>query len=204
MVTKTEAEAKKTPYHPFVAPREYSFELNMDMLGLVRKEFDPSLAIEKFVKALTEKTGEKLDVVAEKIFGEYGINWMRKSIQLGEEYPDRTYEILKEAADRTGELIFPLVLQRDIEIAYLGTQRFRKLTILESWARRFVYKISDCYTFKILREKCFPEVVDFLPCRHACLKACNTALKSLNINGTVKMDATMIRDSHCQFAIARI
>ena len=43
---------------------------------------------------------------------------------------------MKEVADRTGEQFFPLVPQRFIEIAYLSTQEFLELNILENWVRK--------------------------------------------------------------------
>jgi hypothetical protein len=204
MATKSEEEAKRTAYSLFVAPRPYSFELSPEMLELLRKEFDPPIIVAKFAEAIADKKGTEIDTVAEKIFCEYGEQWMRKTFQLGEEYPDRTYEVLKEAADQTGELVFPLVLQRFIEIAYLSTQQFRILPIVENWGRRLVYKVTDCHTFKTLQDKCGSEATSLLPCRHACLTMCRTGCQGLNLDATVDMDATMVRDSYCQFAINRI
>ena len=203
MGTQSEMEAKKTSYEPFIAPRPYSFELSMEMLDLLRKEFDPVHVVSEFARLLAEKGGKEEETLAERVFGGYGAQWMMKSVQLGEEYPDRTYEVLKEAADQTGELVFPLVLQRFIEIAYLGTQQFRKLDIVENWAQRLVYDVKDCYTFKTLREKCGGEVASRWPCQHACLTALRTAAQELNLDFGVEMEATMVKDGHCQFALAR-
>ena len=94
-------------------------------------------------------------------------------------------------------------MQRFIEIAYLGTQQFRKLPVVENWARRLVYKVTDCYTFNLLKEKCDPEVVALLPCRHACLTAGHTACRELNLEAVINMDATMVKDGYCQFVITR-
>ena len=204
MATKSEEEAKKTAYALFVAPRPYSFELSMEMLELLRKEFDPTIVVTGFAEAIAGKKEAEIDAVAEKILGEYGEEWMKKTLQLGEEYPDRTYEVLKEAADQTGELVFPLVLQRFIEIAYLSTQQFRILPIVENWARRLVYKVTDCYTFKTLQEKCGSDVAGLLPCRHACLTLCRTGWEGLNLDATINMDATMVKDGYCQFAVNRL
>ena len=203
MGTKSEELAKKTPYQTFIVPHPYSFELNTDMVGLIRKDFDPPLIVSEFAKALGEKGGGQPEVVAEKIFGKYGVEWMRKSIQLGEEYPDRTYEVLRIAADKTGELVFPLVLQRFMEIAYLSTQQFRKLNIVENWSRRLVYMLKDCYMFKTLQGKCGAEVANLLPCRHACLAAIQTAASELQMDVTAEMEAMMVKDGYCQFAINR-
>ena len=202
MGTKSEELAKKSPYETFVVPHPYSFELNMDMIGLVRKEFDPPLIVAEYAKAIGEK-GAQREVLAEKIFGKYGADWMRKSVQLGEEYPDRTYEMLRIAADKTGELVFPLVLQRFVEIAYLGTQQFRKLNIVENWSKRLAYMLKDCYMYKTLQEKCGAEVANGLPCRHACLTAIQTAAQELKMDVSGEMEAMMNKNGYCQFAINR-
>ena len=203
MGTKTETEAKKSAYPLLITPESYSFELNPDMLNLLRQESDPAGVVARFAQATKEKKGTESDSVAKKLFGEYGQSWMKKTLQLGEEYPDRTYQVLREAAAQTGELVFPYILQRFIEIAYLGTMQLRKLPVVENWARRLVYKVTDCRTFNLLKEKCDPEVVALLPCRHACLAAGNTACQELKLEATITMDATMVKDGYCQFAITR-
>jgi hypothetical protein len=203
MGTKSEELAKATPYETYNVPHPYSFELNMDMLGLIRKEFDPPLVVSEFARALGEKGKGQTEAVAEKIFGKYGAEWMKKSIQLGEEYPDRTYEVLRIAADKTGELGFPLVLQRFVEIAYLSTQQFRLLKIVENWSKRLVYALKDCYMFKTLQAQCGGGVANALPCRHACLTAIQTAAQSLQMDVSAEMEAMMGKDGYCQFAINR-
>ena len=203
MATRSEEEAKKTPYELYVAPRPFSFELDMEMIGLLRKEFDPPIVVERFANEISGKEPDEIDSIAKKVFDKYGQDWMHKTLQLGEAYPDRTYEILKEAVDDTGEMKFPLVLQRFIEIAYLSTQQFRILPIVENWSRRLVYRVKDCYTFKTEMEKCGQEVTSSMPCRYACIEACKTALEGLGLDAIVEMEATMAKDGYCQFALNR-
>jgi hypothetical protein len=204
MATKSEEEAKKTPYELYIAPRPFSFELDMEMIGLLRKEFDPIIVVDEFANEISGKKVNEIDAIAKKVFGKYGEDWMHKTLQLGEAYPDRTYEMLKEAVDDTGEMKFPLVLQRFIEIAYLSTQQFRILPIVENWAKRLVYRVKDCYTFKTEIEKCGQETANLLPCRYACLAACKTALEGLGLDATVEMEATMVKDSYCQFTLKKV
>jgi hypothetical protein len=204
MATKSEEEAKKTPYELYIAPRPFSFELDMEMIGLLRKEFDPIIVVDEFANETSGKKVNEIDAIAKKVFGKYGEDWMHKTLQLGEAYPDRTYEMLKEAVDDTREMKFPLVLQRFIEIAYLSTQQFRILPIVENWAKRLVYRVKDCYTFKTEIEKCGQETANLLPCRYACLAACKTALEGLGLDATVEMEATMVKDSYCQFALKKV
>jgi len=204
MSTKSEEEAKKTPYELYTAPRPFSFELDAEMLGLLRKEFDPPIVVEKFANKISGKKADEIDALAKEVFSKYGQDLMLKTIQLGETYPDRTYEILKEAVDDTEEMKFPLVLQRFIEIAYLSTQQFRILPIIENWSRRLVYRVKDCYTFRTEVEKCGQEIANSLPCRYACLTACKTALEGLGLDAAVGMEANMVKDGCCQFALNRV
>jgi hypothetical protein len=204
MATKSEEEASKTAYNLFIAPRPYSFNLSEEMLKLLREEFDPPVVIQRVAQEAAGKEAGEIDAAAEKIFRDYGDQLMRKTLQLGDEYSDRTYEVLREAADQTGEMVFPLVLQRFIEIAYLSTQAFRLLPIVENWSKRLVFKVTDCYMFKTLQSQIGPEVADRLPCRHACLTLCRSGLQGLGLDGSVEMEANMAKDGYCQFAINRI
>jgi hypothetical protein len=204
MATKSEEQAQKSAYEVYIAPRPFSFELSGEMIGLLRQEFTPPIVVEKFAKEIAGKEPGQIDAIAKKVFGAYGENWMRKTLQLGEEYPDRTYEVLKESVDQTGEMKFPLILQRFIEIAYLGTQQFRILPIVENWSKRLVYKVKDCYTFKTEVAQCGQEVANMMPCRYACLGACKTALSGLDLDAAVNMEATMVKDGYCQFALNKV
>lgn len=204
MGTKTEAEAKASSYELFIAPRPYSFELNNDMIELLRQEFNPQFIVSRFEEAIAGKNAAEVDQIAQSMFTEYGRTWMKRVLQLGEEYPDRTYEMLKEAVDKTGELVFPLVVQRFVEIAYLSTHQLRKLPIVENWSRRLVYQVPDCVTFKLLKEKCGDEVAGRVPCRHGCLSAARTACEELNVEATVKMETSSSEDGLCQFVIIRV
>ena len=107
MGTKTETEARKSPYPLLISSESYSFELDPDMLNLLHKESDPGEVVARFAQAVGGKKGAESDSAAEKLFGEYGRSWMKKTLQRGEEYPDRTYQVLREVADQTGELLFP-------------------------------------------------------------------------------------------------
>jgi ferredoxin len=200
--TDTAEEAKKSSYPLFVAPRPYSFELNEEMITLLRQEFEPPGVVEKFAQAIAGKKGTEVDDIAKDVFGEYGEEWMRKVLQLGEEYPDRTHEVLREVIDRTGELFFPLIPQRFIEIAYLSTQQFLKLSVLENYRHKLVYRVPDCYTLRLLREKCSSEVADLLPCKHGCLTALEVLFQDLNLDVTIDMDAS--EEGYCQFVVTSV
>jgi hypothetical protein len=124
-------ELKEAPYPVFIAPRPYSFDLNQDMIDMIRAEFGPELVADRFAEAIKGKDKGEIEKVGKAFFEDLGRAWMQKTIQLGEEYSDRTIEVVKEAVDRQGNqfLIFPHVPQRFVEIAYLSTQRFLKVPI---------------------------------------------------------------------------
>lgn len=193
--------AKKTDYYTFQTPRPYSYELSEEMLDLLREEFDPAKIVAKFAQTVAGKQTDEVDGIAKEVFSEYGRNWMKKVLQLGGEYTDRTYEILKEAVDRTGELFFPLVPQRFIEIAYLSTQQFLHLTIVENYSHRLVFKVPNCDTFKLLQEQCGSEIAELMPCKHACLSGLEALCRDLDLDVTIDVDAEAAKDGYCQFRL---
>ncbi|MBW2085157.1 MAG: hypothetical protein JRI54_03905 [Deltaproteobacteria bacterium] len=184
--------------------RGYSFELNPEMLKLLREEFDVDKVTSRFAEAIKGKSPEESEAEGRAIFEAYGRDWIRQSRKLGEEYPDRTYEVLLEAVDKTGGYLrFALVPQRFIEIAYLSTQDIPVLPIIENNHHRLVYRVTDCLTFKKITEKCGQEVANRLPCRYACLTACETLHQDLEIDARVQMEAQTPQDGYCQFAARR-
>ena len=182
-----------------------SFELSEEMMSLIEKEFDVRQLAKRFAQAIEGKKPDEIEGIAEEIFTRYGVDWIRKSLQLGEEYPDRTYEVLREAIDSTGNsLWFPLLPQRFLEIAYLSTQDMEFLPVVENNPRRLVYKINDCKMFQALKEECSGETVNTLPCRHACLSACRTLFNDLSYPEVlIEMEASINNDGYCQFVITK-
>jgi len=201
---KIEEEAKKSPCPLFIAPKSYSFDLNEDMMNLLRQELDPQKVVTKFAEAIAGKDAKEIDKVAKDVFTEYGEQWMKKVIQVSEEYPDRTYEALKEAIDETGESFFPHVPQRFLEIAYLCTQQLRQLPVLENYRDRLLYQVPGCYPFRLIKEKCGSEVADLMPCRYACLQALATLQKDLEMDAIIEMVASTAKDGYCEFSLKKI
>ena len=176
-----------------------SYDLNVDMLNTIEKEFDVKKLVEKFAQDIAGKGKKEIESVAKRTFGEYGKNFMKRTLELGENYTDQTYEILKAAIKKTGSLKFPHVPQRFIEIAYLSIQPFRELNVVENNQYRFIFRIDNCSIFNALKETC-GEVAKQMPCKHACLTALETLYKDLDLKASVGMDASMAEDGHCQFA----
>lgn len=180
--------------------KPYSFDLNEEMLGLIAQEFDPAKVVDKMAKAVAgSKKDAEIEAAGKKVFEDWGRNWMKRSLQLGEEYSDRTYEVLKESADHTGSYRFPLIPQRFIELAYLASFNLFTLPIVENSPKRFVYKVVDCPIYKGLTEKLGAKVANLMTCRHNCLSACKTAFEGHNVPVVVEMPNAMAKDNFCQF-----
>lgn len=184
---------------------KYSFELNPEMLKLLKDEFDVEKVISRFSEAIKGKSAKEIESEGKTFFEAHGREWIRKTHKLGEEYPDRTYEVLKMAIDKEdgNYFRFALLPQRFIEIAYLSTQDISILPIIENNTERLVYRMMDCLTYKKLKEKCGEETANLLPCRYSCLTACEVLHKDLEIDATISMEATIPKDGHCQFTAKR-
>ena len=124
-------ELKEAPYNVFIAPKPYSFNLNADMIKLIREEFGAEGIVSKCSDAVKGKKPGEVERIGREIFVDYGEKWMKRTMQLGDEYPDRTIEVVKETVDRSGKpfLFFPYVPHRFIEIAYLSTQQLITIPI---------------------------------------------------------------------------
>ena len=95
-------DLKEAPYPTFVAPRPYSFDLNEDMIKLIREEFGAEGVASRFAEAISGKAKDEVEKIGKEIFEEHGQNWMRRTMQVGDEYSDRTIEMVLESVDRSG------------------------------------------------------------------------------------------------------
>jgi hypothetical protein len=183
--------------------KEFSFDLDERIVKTLATEFDPQKAVEQFAADVTGKKGGEVETIAKEVFEKYGKDWMKRSLELGEQYPDRTYEVLKAAAEKTGALNFPHAPQRAIEIAYCSTKGILGLPIVENNSRRLVYRMKDCPTYSALRDRCGQEVANTLPCQYACLAGCDTLKQELDLTINIEMEASIPKDGFCQFALNR-
>ncbi|MGC1404070.1 MAG: hypothetical protein WA974_14215 [Thermodesulfobacteriota bacterium] len=184
--------------------KHYSFELNPEMLNLLGQEFDVDKLAARFAEAIKGKPESEIETIGKELFESYGRDWMKKTHKLGDQYPDRTYEVLLEAVDKTnGYLNFALVPQRFIEIAYLSTQEISILPIVENNHNRLIYRMVSCKTFNKIKEKCGEKVAGLLTCKHACLTACRTIHQDLEIDALISMTASIPKEGYCQFEAKR-
>jgi hypothetical protein len=182
--------------------KEYSFELHEGMLSLIEKEFSPREIATELAGAIEGKPSPEIPEIGQKIFGEYGKRWAARVLDLGGTYPDRTYEILREAIDTTGSPAFPLIPQRLVEIAYLSTQRLSTLPIVENNIARLIFKIGNCRTYQSISERCGEETAGILTCRQGCLNLCQGIIEGLGLEGIeTEMSAQTPDQGYCEFRL---
>ena len=200
------AELKKTPYDLYVAPKPYSFDLNEDMVGMLRSEFGPELVADKLGEAIKGKSKADIAGVASALFKELGAAWMQRTIQLGDEYSDRTIEMVLESVDRQGNqfLAFPHVPQRLVEIAYLSTQNFLKVPITLNNLEALEYRIPQCALFGAIKEKCGDDVANLMTCKDYCLTALETARKQQEMEVIIDMLKATASDGYCEFSMRKL
>lgn len=182
----------------------HSFDLAEEMVQQLEQEFGPEVLRGELQKAFSgSAAGAPSEDQASSFFSDFGHRWMERVLELGEQYTDRTYEMLKETAKEIGALSFPFVPQRFIEIAYLSTQPIYTLPIVQNSARGLTFKMPFCGYFKVVKEAMGEEFATQLYCKGACLAACQRAFEHFGFDVGVTMDAIMPSDEYCQFSIRR-
>lgn len=176
----------------------YSFDLAEEMVDALEKEFGPEALKGEMAKALD---GEPDEATARKFFEDFGTRWMERSIELGEAHPDRTYEVLLEAAKKVPEYNFPYIPQRYLEIAYLCTQPIYTVPIVENSKQGIVFKMPFCGYHTAIQEAKGDEFADELHCTACCTAACQKAFTHFGHKVDVGFDQTMTADGVCQIAI---
>jgi len=190
---------------PVYEARPYSFELNEDWLAIMAREFDIDKAAAAFAEALAGKSGEDAESIGRDFFHRYGTDLMRRSLELGEEYMDRSYEVLREASDKTdGYLAWPLIPQRFIEAALLSTQDMLVLPTIQNSPDRYQFRVEDCRMYAALKEKCGQEVAESLPCQHGCLALVEAAFRGFDLGAAASLTARTSQEGYCEFTTVRL
>lgn len=184
------------------AETQYSFDLAEELVQQLEQEFGPEALQGELQKAFGGGDGPQ-ETQADRFFADFGRRWMQRTIELGEQYTDRAYETLKEAAKKVESLSFPFISQRFIEIAYLSTQPVYTLPIVENSGRGLTFRMPFCGYFKAIKEAMGEGFADRLHCKNACLAACQAAFEHFGFDVAVTMDAAVPEDEYCQFSIRR-
>lgn len=200
------AELRKNDYPLFSVPKPYSFDLNEDMIDILKKEFSAEDVTSRFATSIQGKTTPEIEKIGQEMFESYGKKFIKRTIQLGDEYPDRTIEVIMEAVDRSGKqfLIWPHAAQRYIEIAYLSTQNILKLPIVLNNQYELAYKVPQCIIFRKIKERSGSDVASIMPCKHACLKILDTVIHDLGMDAIISMTKSNAGDGYCEFSARKI
>jgi hypothetical protein len=181
---------------------ELSFDIDQRILDTISQEFDVKKLIDNFAKSIENKKVEEIEGIAKKVFGEYGRNLMTRAIELGEKYSDRTYEVMKEVAKKTGVGPFPHVPQRFLEIFNMGTQQ-NVLKVVVNTTSQLTHRVGPCVFLDAIRQKCGEDVAKLLTCKHIDLSALETLYNNLNLSVDVRMEASIPSEGYCQFTVVR-
>lgn len=173
-------------------------DLDQEILESLLKEFDP----ESFVKGLKLRYPKGIEVAASS-FEEYGRNLVRKGIEVGEKRTDGIYEVMKEAIEKTGELRFPFLPQRYIEIVYLSIQPFKRLWTLMNSSEAYSYKLNKCSVYKAIEKEYGEEAAKRMTCKKFCLAIIDEAFSYFGFDVETSMEANMVDDGKCEFMVNR-
>ena len=182
MATDYFAELKKQPYPLYIAPKPYSFDLNEDMVKMLKDAFNAAKVVDGAVAAVQGKTGDAAVKAAEAYFKAAGAKWMARTIQLSDEYPDRTIEMVMESVDLQGKqfMIFPHLHQRYVEIGTLAVQDFLKVPITLNNAVDLEYRIPKCGVYARIKEKAGEELAKAMTCSQFCMAGLEAIQKKIS------------------------
>jgi len=207
MATDYFAELKKKPYPLFTAPKPYSFDLNEDMVKMLKDEFNADKVVAGMMAAVKDKKGEAEVKAAQAYFNDLGEKWMKRTIQLGDEYSDRTIEMILETVDRQGKqfLIYPHVYQRYVEIANLAVQDFLKVPITLNNEVALEYKIPRCTVYARIKEKAGEAFAKHMTCSQFCMTGLAAIQKQLNAAEVmIDQPAKTAKEGFCEFRVRKL
>lgn len=177
---------------------KYNLDLDEGMMKELSEEFAPV----NFVKSLKLSKSHSIED-ARASLEEYGRELARKSIEKGEKRIDRVYHVMKKAMEKTGEMKFPFIPQRYLEIAYLSIQPIRRLRIVTNSPRIFSFRLNECSLYKAIEEEYGKEAADKMVCKSACFALIEEILSHFDFNIKPSLEASMADDGKCQFKIER-
>lgn len=177
---------------------KYNFDLDEEMVKELSEEFAPR----DFVKTLKLSQPHTIED-ARASLEEYGRELARRSIEKGEKRIDRVYHVMKKAMEKTGEMKFPFILQRYLEIAYLSIQPFRRLRIVANSPKFLSYRLNECSLYKAIEEEYGKEAANKMVCKSACFALIEEILSHFDFDSKPSLETSMADDGKCQFNIER-
>jgi len=181
-----------------------SYELNEEMMSRIKDEFSPEKIVSNFSRAISDKSQDEIEKIGQEMFAQYGTDLGQRSCRLGDEYLDRTYEVLRQAAETDDTLAFPLIPQRFVEIAFLSTQHLSTLAVIENNRMRLAFQIKGCKIYNEIKNLSGENIAKLLTCKRGCLNTCETIFKNFSFEDiTIKMNASTDSDGYCEFMVSR-
>ncbi|MHA1580533.1 MAG: hypothetical protein ACTSUQ_13025 [Candidatus Freyarchaeota archaeon] len=175
---------------------KYQFYIADELYETIEKEFDGEEIAKKYAQSKSIED-----------FKEYGKKLMERTMELSdqEKYRDRTYEVLLEAAKKTGQLIFPHVAQRYIEIAYLSVHLMPVVQIEVNNSQELSFKVyeEECKIYQALKNLISEEELKTLPCQHACLALLQTVFDEMGFDVEITIPEKMPDNGNCFFRTLR-
>lgn len=175
----------------------YDYYLPESVLEELARKFNVAALAGEFLQKLSAGGAE----AAKQVYGNYGRNLMKSTVELGKTQKDRTAEVIDGAAQKTG-VVFPSVFQRYLETALLATRANDKWGIDESSVGRFSHSFKSCSIYNSLKEK-NSDAAGEMPCRWCCMDGLSALCSLLGINAEVSMKATMAKDGKCEFVVLK-
>ena len=132
---------------------------------------------------------------------------MQKTIQLSDEFPDRTIEVVMETVDRSGSqfLVFPHLHQRYIEVAYLSNQEFLKVPITLNNMYELKYRIPRCTVYNKIKEKAGEEFAKQMTCKNMCLAGLEAIQKQIpQTEVLISQPHETAKDRFCEFSMKKL
>ncbi|MFB0563541.1 MAG: hypothetical protein ACETWM_20260 [Candidatus Lokiarchaeia archaeon] len=175
---------------------KYDYYFTDEALATLNEEFSLEKYIQEFASKV-KQTGETPAEAGEQFFAEYGEKMIGRAIELGDKYMDRQGEILKQTAEKTGQ-VFPHIPQRYWELMLMGTRPTAKIYVYGNNIQIMDFTIPKCPGYDLLKENIDQKTADTLPCKHACLLALKTLYEELKLDINVEMTEKM-PEKPCHF-----
>lgn len=160
---------------------EYDYDLADEVISGLQEFAAQRWA--SLTEQLNDKSEDEKPALVARVLRSYAQDLMKKAIELGNKYKDRTAEVMEAVAARTG-IYFPCLPQRYLEICMLAIRPEDKWKINEANPARFVFTVSDCTFRRPLQERYGEE----LACQEGCLNLLYTLYKELGMKVEVSLN----------------
>ncbi|MHA1268873.1 MAG: hypothetical protein ACTSPY_03725 [Candidatus Helarchaeota archaeon] len=171
---------------------KYNYKISEEFFTTIENEFNGETIAKEYLKTKDPS-----------VFEIWGKKWMERTYELGlkPENIDRTYEIIKIAAEKTGQLLFPHEAQRFIELAYLSVHLMSGVNIYTATVDELSFKVmeGECTIYETLKNEIDLNNEVELPCKNACITAIKTLFDLLKMDVEVSILNEMQKDGFCLF-----